>query len=149
MQEVNVYTYVSVRDLSRRDRAAGYLLEAQTSKGPEKRHRFVVIEDVTEKQAQLIILTMALLRLNRPCVLNIYTDSEYVASAYNLGWMKSWKKNFWMTAKGKKIANCKEWTDLDMEMRKHAHRFHVKQDHEYREFLKDGVNKLMRRNDSV
>jgi len=37
MQEVNVYTYVSVRDLSRRDRAAGYLLEAQTSKGPEKR----------------------------------------------------------------------------------------------------------------
>lgn len=149
MQEVNVYTYVSVRDMNKRDRAAGYVLEVQTSKGPEKVDGFVRIEDVTEKQAQLVVLTLALRRLNRPCVLNIYTDSEYVASAYNLGWMKRWKKNFWMTTKGKKIANCKEWTDLDMEMRKHAHRFRVKQDHAHREFLKDGVNKLMRRKDNV
>lgn len=145
MQEVNVYTYVSVRDLNKRDRAVGYVLEVQTSKGPERRHRVGMIEDVTEKQAQLMVLTLALQRLTKSCVLNIYTDSNYIASAYNLGWMKRWKENFWMNAKGKKIANCKEWTDLDMEMRKHAHRFHVKQDYEHRQWLKNEVNKLANR----
>ncbi len=144
MQEVNVYTYAGTKDLNRRDRAVGYKLTVQTSKGLEERHGFEMIEDVTEKQAQILVLTMALHRLNRPCILNIYTDSEYVTSAYTLGWMKQWKKNFWMTAKGKKIANCKEWTALDLQMRKHAYRFHLNKNHEYRDFLKNGVNELMK-----
>lgn len=141
MQEVNVYVYTNVKSMHKQDGAISYVLEVQTSKGLKILPDAELVEDVTEKKAQIIALTRALLRLNKPCILNIYTDSSYVASAYTMGWMERWKKDGWVNAKGKLIANCKEWTELDLQMRKHAYRFHLKQEHKYREQLKNEAEK--------
>jgi len=43
----------------------------------------------------------------------IYTDSSYVANAYNKKWINNWKKNGWKNSKKEPVKNMDLWKRLD------------------------------------
>lgn len=117
------------------------MLSVQTSTGEATKEKMETLEDVTENQSEIIALTKAVQCLNRPCELEIYTESPYVAAAFEQGWIERWKTNGWKTAKDRDIANLDEWKELDEAMKPHSCRFHVKQQHQYRVWLKTEVRR--------
>lgn len=146
-KEVNIYIETSIKSLKRQNGTIGYVLEMQTEKGPATLTKIEPVINTTNNQAQIIALTKALMRINEPCRLAIYTESNYLASAYVMGWIDKWKQNGWRNAKDKMIANCKEWLELDKQLKEHTFYFCVKQKHEYREWLRSETERKAKETD--
>jgi len=65
----------------------------------------------TNNRMELISVISALEALNEPCEVELFTDSQYVANAVNLGWLDSWQKRGW-TRKGGEVKNPDLWKRL-------------------------------------
>ena len=65
----------------------------------------------TNNRMELISVITALETLREPCEVELYTDSQYVANAVNLGWLDSWEKRGW-TRKGGDVKNPDLWQKL-------------------------------------
>lgn len=61
--------------------------------------------------------------LQRPCILNVYTESDYLISAFRNAWIQDWKKNAWMTKKKKEVKNKEQWQQLDKLLARHSLKF--------------------------
>lgn len=61
--------------------------------------------------------------LLRPCVVNVYTQSEYVTEAFRQGWLNNWEKSGWRNAKGNIVRNVDQWKELRAAMAPHSARF--------------------------
>ena len=146
MEQVNIYTYTKI-NLKKKTGVIGYILEKQTEKGPATLSKLEMVSDMTNNRAELTVLIRALSRLNKPCRLAIYTESNYVASAYIMRWIDRWQKNGWINAKDKTVANFQEWSTLDNYLKKHAFYFCVRQEHEYREWLRAEVDRKIKEMD--
>lgn len=87
-----------------------------------KRHTKWITDSRTATVNNNIIQAMikALEALNRPCMLDIYTELDYLVSALRLGWLQEWKRNGWQTAKGKEPANLEQWKRLDQLLARHT-----------------------------
>lgn len=149
MQTVNIYAYSGVKGLKRRSAPVAYVLSVMTSAGEHTREAVEFVKDVTENQSELIVLRMALERMNKPCNVKIYTESPYVWSAIKQGWLERWKQNNWKNAKDKDIANLKEWKQLDKVMSMHDIEIFVKEEHSYRSWLKNEVRKARKEQEHV
>lgn len=68
--------------------------------------------DTTNNKMELQAVIRGLAALNRPCEVTIYTDSQYIANAINLGWLNHWKSSGWHTASGKRVKNVGYWKNL-------------------------------------
>lgn len=146
MKHVNIYTYSSLKlpkTAETLNAAVGYILEFKTPKGTCTRTQTFLLcniaNEMTANQSNLIVLEKALTRMNIKCELDIWTDSQYIASAFEQEWIKSWITNGWKGANGQEIAHKKEWQKLIMQIQGNIVRFHVKEDHEYRSWLIDEV----------
>ena len=73
----------------------------------------------TNNRMELISVIMALDALREPCVVNLYTDSQYVANAINLGWLDSWRRMGWKR-KGGEVKNPDLWIKLVPLLEKHS-----------------------------
>jgi len=68
---------------------------------------------LTTNNRMEIMATIAGLRsLKAPCVVTLYTDSQYVVNAMTKGWAKKWKANRWMRNKTDKAVNPDLWEQL-------------------------------------
>ena len=65
----------------------------------------------TNNRMELISVISALEALNEPCEVELFTDSQYVANAVNMGWLDSWQKRGW-TRKGGDVKNPDLWKRL-------------------------------------
>ena len=65
----------------------------------------------------------ALNALNRPCMVDIHTSSEYLVEPFRNGWVNNWEKNDWRNAKGKTVRNVELWRMLREAMARHSVRF--------------------------
>jgi ribonuclease HI len=72
----------------------------------------------TNNRMELIAVISALEALNEPCMVDLYTDSQYIANAINLGWLESWKKKDWKR-KGGELKNVDLWIRLTPLLEKH------------------------------
>ncbi len=142
MKRVSVYTYSSLKCIKAAETlnaAGGFILEFKGEKGTCTRTQTILLcniaNEMTANQANLIILERALSRMNIKCELDIYIESQYIASAFEQGWVLSWIKNGWKNANGEEIAHKKEWQKLIMQIQGNVVRFHVKEEHEYRKWL--------------
>jgi ribonuclease HI len=68
--------------------------------------------DTTNNRMELMAVIAALESLNRPCTLNICTDSRYVMDGIR-SWIANWKRNGWKTAAKKPVKNVDLWQRLD------------------------------------
>jgi len=75
-------------------------------------------ESTTNNRMELVSVISALEALKEPCEVKLYTDSQYVANAINLGWLESWKIKGWKR-KGGEVKNPDLWIKLVPLLEKH------------------------------
>ena len=76
----------------------------------------------TNNRMELISVITALEALKEPCEVGLYTDSQYVANAINLGWLDSWRRMGWKR-KGGEVKNPDLWIRLVPLIEKHKVNF--------------------------
>jgi len=76
----------------------------------------------TNNRMELISVITALEALRQPCEVELFTDSQYVANAINLGWLESWRKRGWKR-KGGEMKNPDLWLRLVPLLETHKVRF--------------------------
>ena len=54
----------------------------------------------------------ALEALNRPCNVELYSDSKYVVDAFNQHWIDGWLKKGWKRGKNEPVKNVDLWKRL-------------------------------------
>lgn len=69
-------------------------------------------KDTTNNKMELQAVISGLNALNQPCNVTVYTDSQYISNAINLGWLNHWKSGGWHTASGKHVKNVEYWKQL-------------------------------------
>lgn len=72
----------------------------------------------TNNRMELISVITALETLREPCEVELYTDSQYVSNAVNLGWLGSWRRTGWKR-KGGEVKNPDLWQRLVPLLDKH------------------------------
>ena len=77
----------------------------------------------TNNRMELTAAIAALRALKQPCVVNLFTDSEYVRNGITK-WITSWKARGWRTIDRKPVRNADLWRQLDALSAKHRVRWH-------------------------
>ncbi len=80
--------------------------------------------NTTNNRMELMGVITALKALNRPCQVDLYTDSQYVVNAIEKGWAKKWQSNGWMRNKKDKALNPDLWQMLLDLLEVHQVTFH-------------------------
>ena len=50
--------------------------------------------------------------LNRPCEIELYSDSQYLVNAFNQHWIEGWIKKGWKRGKNEEVKNVDLWKRL-------------------------------------
>lgn len=131
LNPVNIYTYTNIKGLKKKDGAAWYILEVETSKGVATVGDKLQLEQHTENQAELTALLAAVRRLKGECDLHIFSESTFLAAGWTAGWIEGWKAKDWKTSRGEAVAFCEIWQELDEIISRHHTEFHIKEHHSY------------------
>ena len=78
----------------------------------------------TNNRMELTGAIRGLAALKEPCQVELYTDSQYIASAINQHWLENWKKRGWRKADKSPVLNQELWQQLDEQLSRHQVRFH-------------------------
>jgi len=84
--------------------------------------------DTTNNRMELMAAIRALEALNRPCTVDLYTDSRYVRDGITQ-WLENWKRRGWRTANKKPVKNQDLWERLDQALGRHSVRWHWVEGH--------------------
>lgn len=68
--------------------------------------------ETTNNRMELSALLYGLKALKEPCVVELYTDSKYVADSIEKGWVYGWQKRGWVKADKKPALNVDLWQQL-------------------------------------
>lgn len=69
-------------------------------------------EATTNNRMELTAAVEALSILNKPCDVTLYSDSAYLVSAFNQGWLIKWQANGWKNAARQPVSNPDLWQKL-------------------------------------
>ncbi len=81
----------------------GQMHEMELSQGYEK---------TTNNRMELMAAIAGLEALNRPCRVELYSDSQYLVRAFNDHWIDGWLKRGWRNASGQAVKNVDLWKRL-------------------------------------
>ena len=87
----------------------------------------------TNNRMELLGAINGLQALREPCAVDLYTDSQYLSNAINLGWLEGWKKKNWKRKDGA-LKNVDLWQTLDILLQTHAVTFHWVKGHADNEY---------------
>lgn len=73
----------------------------------------------TNNRMELMAAIVALEALNRPCQVELYSDSKYLTDAFNQGWIDNWVRNNWKRGKSGPVKNIDLWERLLAAKQKH------------------------------
>ena len=98
---VTIYTDGAARGNPDGPGGYGTILQYVDSTGKLHEREFSAgYKKTTNNRMELMAVIIGLEALNRPCEVDLYSDSKYVIDAFNQHWIDSWLKNNW---KNKKI----------------------------------------------
>ena len=66
----------------------------------------------TNNRMELMAVIAGLEALNRPCDVELYSDSKYVVDAFNLNWIESWIRKGWKRGRNEPVKNIDLWKRL-------------------------------------
>lgn len=67
--------------------------------------------------------------LQVPCLVTIWTESEYLLEPFRQGWIQNWERNGWKNAKGRAVRNADQWQQARRVLTAHSARFrYIKED---------------------
>ena len=113
MEEVRIYTDGSARSNPEGPGGYGTILHYVDKKGElHVREYSAGYKKTTNNRMELMAVIAGLEALNRPCRVEIISDSKYVTDAYNQHWIDSWVRNNWRTSQKKPVLNPDLWKRL-------------------------------------
>ena len=77
----------------------------------------------TNNRMELAAVVEALRVLKEACEVRVFTDSAYIANAFNDNWIDAWIGRGWKTASKKPVKNQDLWKDMLKLMEKHEVEF--------------------------
>jgi ribonuclease HI len=80
--------------------------------GGHRKEIFGRVSETTNNRMEILAVIKALETLKTPCETEIFSDSQYVCNAVNMGWAKKWKENNWLRNKNKPALNIDLWERL-------------------------------------
>lgn len=81
-------------------------------------------KETTNNRMELMGAISAFEALNQSCVVEFYTDSQYITKALTEGWLENWKKRGWKKADKSPVLNVDLWQRLDACLSKHEVHVH-------------------------
>lgn len=84
----------------------------------------------TNNRMELMAVIAGLEALNRPCTVEVYSDSQYVVNAFNQHWVDGWLKKGWKRGKNEPVKNVDLWKRLLAAKEPHAVSFHWVKGHD-------------------
>jgi len=78
----------------------------------------------TNNRMELMAAIAGLEALNRPCMVELYSDSKYLTDAFNQRWIDSWVANNWKRGKSGPVKNIDLWERLLAAKAPHQVTFH-------------------------
>jgi ribonuclease HI len=118
MQEVTIYSDGACKGNPGRG-GWGAVLVAGTS----EKELFGGEANTTNNRMEMTAVIEALRALKRPCIVRVYTDSQYVQKGIS-EWLPGWKARGWKTADKKPVKNADLWQILDGLVQPHQISWH-------------------------
>ncbi len=98
----------------------GTVLQYVDSKGQlHERELSAGYRKTTNNRMELMAAIVGLEALNRPCQVELYSDSKYLVDAFNQHWIKGWVSRGWKKADKKPVKNIDLWKRLLAAMEQH------------------------------
>ena len=77
----------------------------------------------TNNRMELMAVIAGLETLNRPCEVELYSDSQYVVNAFNQHWIEGWIRKGWKRGKNEPVKNVDLWKRLLEAKKQHQVQF--------------------------
>ena len=87
-------------------------------------------KNTTNNRMELMGVIIALEALNRPCEIDLYSDSKYVVDAFNQHWLEGWVKKGWRKSDKQPVKNVDLWKRLLAAKEPHTVKFHWVKGHD-------------------
>lgn len=111
--QVKIYTDGAARGNPDGPGGYGTVLEYVDSKGElHTRELSQGYKRTTNNRMELMAVIAGLEALNRPCQVELYSDSKYVVDAFNQHWIDGWIKKGWKRGKNEPVKNIDLWQRL-------------------------------------
>ncbi len=131
MMKVTIYTDGAARGNPDGPGGYGAVLEYVDSKGElHVKELSAGYKKTTNNRMELMAVIRALECLNRPCQIDLHSDSKYVIDAFNQGWIYSWLKKGWKKSDNKPVKNIDLWKKLLELKQPHEITFHWVKGHD-------------------
>ena len=123
--KVTMYTDGEARGNPNGPGGYGTILQYVDSKGQVHTREYSAgYEKTTNNRMEMMAVIAGLEALNRPCEVDVYSDSQYVVNAFNQHWIEGWKKRGWKRSGNKPVLNMDLWQRMLKAMEPHQVRFH-------------------------
>ena len=111
--KVKIYTDGAARGNPDGPGGYGTVLEFIDSKGQlHTKELSCGYKKTTNNRMELMAVIAGLEALNRPCEIELYSDSKYVVDAFNQHWIDGWLKKGWKREKHEPVKNVDLWKRL-------------------------------------
>ncbi len=111
--KVRIFTDGSARGNPDGPGGYGAILQAVTADGKvHEKELSAGYDKTTNNRMELMGVISALEALNRPCEIEVFSDSQYVIKAFNEHWIEGWQKRGWKTAGKTPVKNVALWERL-------------------------------------
>lgn len=111
--KVKIYTDGAARGNPDGPGGYGTVLEYVDTKGElHTRELSQGYKRTTNNRMELMAVISGLEALNRPCEVEVYSDSQYVVNAFNQHWIDGWIKKGWKRGKNEQVKNVDLWKRL-------------------------------------
>ena len=129
--KVTIYTDGAARGNPDGPGGYGTVLQYRDTKGNlHERELSAGYKKTTNNRMELMAAIVGLEALNRPCEVELYSDSKYLTDAFNKHWIDGWKKRGWVKSDKKPVKNIKLWQRLLKSMESHQVTFHWVKGHD-------------------
>lgn len=131
MASVTIYTDGSARENPNGPGGYGTVLHFTDSKGTLHVREFSQgYVKTTNNRMELMAAIVGLEALNRPCSIDLYSDSRYLVDAFNQHWIESWIRKGWKRGKNEPVKNIDLWKRLLKAKEPHQVIFHWVKGHD-------------------
>lgn len=121
---VKIYTDGSARGNPDGPGGYGTILEYVDTKGQiHTKEISQGYKKTTNNRMELMAAIAGLEALNRPCEVELYSDSQYLVNAFNQHWIDGWLKKGWKRGKNEPVKNVDLWKRLLSAKEKHQVKF--------------------------
>ena len=111
--QVDIYTDGAARGNPEGPGGYGTVLEYRDTKGNlHTKELSRGYRKTTNNRMELMAAIAGLEALNRPCQVNLYSDSKYLEDAFNQHWIENWVRKGWKRGKNEPVKNIDLWKRL-------------------------------------